>query len=150
MIQKLMRFTIYCLFVVFISCHNKIETDSTLNEKDKKFIYSLGLLDKDEKILKFYSEFKNQVAGNFFTDRRIAKYWIDENDKSKDQINSAYYRNIAKIDTIYYAGATYCPYMEVTKIDGFSFKVCVDGKPNEIKAFFEQALDIWTKEKNHH
>ena len=139
------KFFTYFLFFLFISCQNKIETDRTLSRKDKNFIYSLGLIDKGEKILKFYSEFKNEVAGNFFTDKRIAKYWIDERNKSENLVISAYYHDIVKIDTVYYAGATYCPYMEITKIDGSRFKVCVEGKRNEIKDFFEQALEIWKK-----
>jgi len=48
------------------------------------------LLDKDEKIYKFDSEFKSDVAGIFFTDKRLAKYWIDKKDKTKDQISFAY------------------------------------------------------------
>ena len=111
-------------------------------------IQKLNLLDKGEIIFKFYSEFKNNVTGNFFTDKRIAKYWIDEKDKLKNRISSAYYRDIKSIDTIYYAGATYCPYMLITKIDRSTFKVCVDGKRGEIKSFFEQAMDKWTQTKN--
>ncbi|RYE53198.1 MAG: hypothetical protein EOP48_14915 [Sphingobacteriales bacterium] len=133
-----------CTMILLSSCFgNKIETDKTLKTKDKAFIQSLNLLDKDEPVHKFYSEFKNSVAGNFFTDRRMAKYWIDERDKAKDKIEFAYYPEITSIDTVYYAGATYCPYMLVKKKDSTSFKVCVDGKREEIKAFFEDAMQLW-------
>lgn len=56
----------------------------TLEKTDIERIKKLDLLDRNEKIDKFYSEFKNEVAGNFLTDRRITKYWIDERDKTKD------------------------------------------------------------------
>jgi hypothetical protein len=138
------------LFVFLIGCHNKIETGQTLKQQDVNFIRKLMLLDDGEEILRFYSEFKIKVAGNFFTGKRMAKYWIDEKDKSKEEINSAYYFEIKSIDTFYYAGPTNSPYMLVTKTDGSQFKVCVDGKRNQTKDFFEEAIGLWKKEKNHH
>ena len=139
----------FCITALLSSClDNKIETGKTLKSQDKAFIQSLNLLDKDEPVYKFYSEFKNKVAGNFFTDRRMAKYWIDERDKSKDKIEFAYYPEIVSIDTVYYAGATYCPYMLVKKSDNTTFKVCVDGNRKEITAFFEEAIQLWRKKKD--
>lgn len=141
-----LRKFLFVLILLIVACNN-IETGDTLSKGDIERIQLLKLLDKDEKIYKFYSEFKNEVAGNFFTDKRIASYWIDERDKSKDKRVFAYYPDIKSIDTIFYAGATYSPYMLVTKQDSSQFKVCVDGKRNEIKEFFEEALSIWTQKK---
>jgi len=137
----------FFLFSVASFCCNKIETDDTLNKKDKAFIRSLRLLDKDEKIYKFYSEYKKRVAGNFFTDERMASYWIDEKDEDKNKIEFAYYSDIVSIDTVYYAGLTYCPYMMVKKTDSTQFKVCVEGKREDIKAFFEDALRLWKQKR---
>lgn len=134
------------LFVVF-SC-NKIENHTTLNQDDINFIKSLKLLDNNETIYRFYSESKNEIAGNFFTDQRIATYWIDQRNSTKDNINFAYYKDIAKIDTIYNVGLTYSPYILVTKRNGSKFKVSVDGKKNEIKSFFEDVLKEWKRRKN--
>ncbi len=134
--------------LLLLSACNHIETGDTLKKADIERIQKLNLLDKDERIYKFYSEFKKDVAGNFFTDRRIAKYWIDEKDRTKDVAASALYSDIGSIDTVYYAGATYCPYMLVTKTNGSQFKVCVDGKREEIKSFFEDALKRWTQNKS--
>ena len=140
------RKILFFILVLLVSC-NRIETGGTLKQTDIERIQKLNLLNKDEKIDKFYSEFKNEVAGNFFTDRRIAKYWIYERDKSKDVVAFAFYPDIKSIDTIYYAGATYSPYMLVTKTDGSQFKVSVDGKREEIKTFFEKALIKWKQNK---
>lgn len=131
------------LFAAF-SC-NKIETQQTLNQDDINFIKSLKLLDDNETIYRFYSESKNEIAGNFFTDQRIATYWIDQRNSTKDNINFAYYKDIAKIDTIFNAGLTYSPYILVTKRNGSKFKVSVDGKKNEIKSFFEDVLKEWRR-----
>jgi hypothetical protein len=143
------RILYFCLLPSLLSCFgNKIETDKTLKQEDKAYIQSLNLLDKDELIYKFYSEFRNNVAGNFFTDRRMASYWIDERDKTKDKIVYAYYLEIVSIDTVYYAGSTYCPFMLVKKKDSTEFKVCVDGKREEIKSFFEDAMQVWKLKKD--
>jgi len=150
--RKLIPLThILCLYALALlpSCFSKkIETAMTLKPEDKAYIQSIKLIDKDESIYKFYSEFKKSVAGNFFTDRRMAKYWIDERDKTKDEIEFAYYPEIVSIDTVYYAGATYSPYMLVKKKDSSTFKICVDGKREEIKAFFEDALQLWRQKKD--
>ncbi len=140
------RKTLFFVFLILTAC-NHIETGDALSNTDIQFIRSLNLLDKDEKIFKFYSEYKNKVAGNFCTDKRMAKYWIDEKDKSKDEISFAFYPDIKSIDTVYYAGATYCPYVLVTKKDNTQFRVCVEGKSNEIKVFFEEAIAKWKEHK---
>lgn len=131
----------------FLFSCNHIETGNSLKKSDIEYIQNLHLLDKGEKIYKFYSEFKKKNAGNFFTDKRIAKYWIDNRDKEKNQISFAFYPDIKSIDTVYNAGATYSPYMLVTKTDGTQFKVSVNGKKEEIKSFFEDALAQWKQRK---
>jgi len=65
------------ILLLLISC-NKIENSKTLDKKDIEYIKSLGLLEDDETIYGFYSEFKNSVAGNFFTNQRLASYCIDD------------------------------------------------------------------------
>jgi hypothetical protein len=132
-------------FIAVLCACNRIEAGSSLSRADIERIRSLHLLDSNERVCKFYSEYKNNVAGNFFTNKRLAKYWLDERDSSKNEISSAFYSDIRAIDTTYYAGLTYCPYLLITKSDGTSFKVCVDGKREEIQLFFEEALDLWAR-----
>jgi hypothetical protein len=134
---------LFTLLLFCSACGNKIETADTLTKQDFDRLYSLQLLDTNERLYKFYSEFKNSVAGNFYSDKRLASYWLDERDPSKNKVEYAYYKNIVKIDTVYYAGATYCPYMRITRTDSSSFKVCVDGKRQEITDFFNEAIRIW-------
>ncbi|CAD0009755.1 hypothetical protein [Flavobacterium salmonis] len=136
---------ILSLFLL-ISC-NKIEDNQTLDQEDLKYIKSLGLLTESEIVYKFYSEYKKDVAGNFFTDRRVATYWIDKRNSKKNEVNYAYYNEIKKIDTIYNAGATYTPYILITKIDGKNFKVSVDGERKEITAFFKGVFREWKRKR---
>lgn len=140
----------YGLFFGFIflnSCKNKIQTHESLAKQDIERIQKLDLLNKDEKIYKFCSEFKNSVAGNFYTDKRLASYWLDEHDQSKNKVQYAFYKDIAKIDTVYNAGTTYCPFLLVIRNDSSSFKVCVEGTKTEITDFFKDAIDKWRQAK---
>jgi len=114
-----------------------------LKQQDFDRLHFLNLLDTNEQLYKFYSEFKNSVAGNFYTDKRLTSYWLDEHDKSKNKVVFALYRDIAKIDTVYYAGVTYCPYLLITKNDSNTFKVCVDGTKQEITEFFNDTITEW-------
>ena len=140
-------FGLFTLVILYVACGNKIETANTLKKQDFERLHSLKLLDPNEKLYKFYSEFKNSVAGNFYTDKRLTSYWLDEHDRSKNKIEYAFYKDIVRIDTVYYAGATYCPYMRVTKRDSTPFKVCVDGTKKEITEFFNDAIREWRQKK---
>lgn len=139
-------FNVTFILLLLISC-NKIENSKTLDKKDIEYIKSLGLLEDDETIYGFYSEFKNSVAGNFFTDQRLASYWIDERDSNKNKVKFAYYNEIIKIDTVYNVGVTYSPYLLVTKTNDSTFRVSVDGEKEEIKAFYKGVIREWKKKQ---
>lgn len=51
------------------------------------------------------------------------------------------------IDTVYYAGLTYCPYMLVTKNDRTQFNVGAEGKREELEFFFQEAIQRWKQHK---
>jgi hypothetical protein len=140
--------TLLACLLLLSSCKNNIETAQTLTAKDITRIQKLQLLDNDETIVQFYSEFRKTVVGNFYTNKRLANYWLDDDSKAKTQINSAYYNNILKIDTVYHAGATYCPYLLVTKKDSSSFKVYVEGSRSAITGFFTGAINQWQQKAN--
>ena len=78
----------------------------------------------------------------------MATYWIDPHNKSKDKVSFAFYPDIKSVDTIYYAGLAYCPYLLVTKKDNSRFKVLVEGSRQQLKTFFETALNEWRQHKN--
>jgi hypothetical protein len=54
------------LFLFLSSFQNKIETYHTFDKSDLQRLKTLNLLNKDEKIVQFYSEYKNSVSGSFF------------------------------------------------------------------------------------
>jgi hypothetical protein len=118
-----------------------------LRKSDIEYIQNLDLLEPGETIYKFYSEFKKDKAGNFFTNRRIAMYWIDDRHNKKSEISFAFYPDIKSIDTIYNPGASYCPYMLVTRLDSTQFKVCANGNRKEVEYFFEEAMQLWIENR---
>ncbi|MCW5921691.1 MAG: hypothetical protein KIS77_05060 [Saprospiraceae bacterium] len=133
-----------CLSIALLSC-NRIEGNNRFNQKDIEYLRTINLLDRDEQIYRFYSEYKKRVAGNFFTNKRIATYWIDERNQEKNEISFAFYTDIVHIDTVYYAGITHTPYMLIRKNDSTQFKVSVNGSKEEVKLFFEEAMKEWKK-----
>ncbi len=140
------KILIGAIFFLFIAC-NKITSGNDLSESDIQKIKELGILDDNEGIIKFYSEYKKNVAGNFFTNKRIASYWKDENNETRDKINSAFYKDIIRMDTITYAGASFSPYINVMRKDSTIFKVCFDGEKAEIRKTFEEVISIWKSNK---
>lgn len=135
-------------FVVLLAGCGHIQPGASLSGADISRIKKLGLLDSGEHIVSFYSEATNAQAGNFFTDRRLAKYWIDNNNPSKNYITFAWYDDVKSIDTVYYAGLTWSPYMLVTMNNNTNFKVCGGGRKDELKMYFEEAIAIWRSHTN--
>lgn len=134
------------LLILLVAC-NQIENSNTLDKNDIEHIKSMNLLDEDETIIEFYSQFRKKLAGNFFTNKRIASYWLDKRNPEKNSITFAYYRDITKIDTIHIAALTYTSYLLITKRDSTQFKVQVGGDKQAVKHFFEKALEEWKKDR---
>jgi hypothetical protein len=146
--MRIYSFIIFFQGIILLSCHNqKIETENSLQKPTLNLIKSLGLLENDEKIIKYYSNFEKNKAGSFFTSRRIAHYWLDKYDKSKNDTSFAFYENISSIDTVYEVPDTFSPYMKITKSDNTEFKIYVDVGKEETKLFFEDAIKLWKQKK---
>ncbi|UOQ74205.1 hypothetical protein [Hymenobacter cellulosilyticus] len=136
---------VWCLvlLILFTSCE-KIEPGNALDAETTNLITSLGLLDKDEQIVYFYSNYKKSRAGSFFTDKRIARYWL-EDQPAKTEIKFSFYKDIVSIDTVYKVPYFDCPYMIITSKNGTKFRAYVDGDTQEKRAFFEKVISLWRK-----
>lgn len=142
------------LIAICILCLPACERDakSELTKSERAFVVSLGILDDKEQIFMFDSQGGGLdpviTSGNFFTDKRIASYWIDERDQEQSAVNSAFYSDI---DTIRrypkYKSATLASYLEVNRKDGSKFNVYVSGDSVETWVFFDRALREWSMRK---
>ncbi|MCE7997022.1 MAG: hypothetical protein HEP71_34000 [Roseivirga sp.] len=109
-------------------------------------------MDEGEQIILFdsngYGLAPQEVSGNFFTNKRIASYWIDEHKQEDTYVESAYY---SEIDTIWrypkFNAWTIASYLEVYRTDGSTFKVYVDGDSTDTWNFFNLALRTWNENK---
>lgn len=130
------------------SCTNeKIETGNTLDKETVSLIKSLGLLEENEQIMKYYSNFEKDKAGSFFTNKRVAHYWLDDRNMDKNDTTFAFYKDIINIDTIYNVPGTFSPYVEITLKDSTSFKAYVEGHRGEISSFFKDVIQTWKQSK---
>ncbi len=139
---------LFLFFLFIISCQNKIESNATLNSEDLQRLKNMKLLDKDEKVIQFYSEYKNKVAGSFFTDKRIANYWLNDRDILKNKVDFAFYEDIKTIEPFFKVGITYSPYILVTKSNNKTFKAYVNGTEKEKDKFLVEAVNMWKKSKD--
>jgi hypothetical protein len=141
----LRAFGVLMLGCIGLAGCEKVYNGEQLSPRTVQRLRSLGLLHPHEKIYQFYTNAsaKAAKAGNFYTTERLASYWLAD-DSRKTQLNSAYYRDIARIDTFYLPTAlTYVSYMAVLKKDGTRFRVYVGGKKPVVSSFFEHAMAHW-------
>jgi len=144
---------ILTLMIIASSC-NGIQSGENLTESNKEYIRGLGLLDSKEDILLFETHSGKlinsfQTSGNFISDKRLASYWIDENNPYKTTIDFAYYNYI---DTLILTDLSEnwpsASYLTIKKKDGQEFKLYISGSSSEINDFFNQSINMWTKNKN--
>jgi len=86
--------------VLLASCSDGERGLGELTEQEITHIRSLGLLDSGEVVLQLHSNGtgRNPVmqAGNFYTERRIARYWM-EKDPNENKIKTVW---LAEVDTL--------------------------------------------------
>jgi len=137
---------IFSIIVValFSSCLPGIKKGTEISRNHIDYIKKLGILSDNERILLFVTQGRMKVSGNFFTDKRIAAYWIDETHK---EIKFAFYNEIDSILPHLIKGAKHSSYLEVYKNNGQKFKVYADAGNGETSYFFEEAIAEWKKNK---
>lgn len=137
----------------FIGCENGIQKGTELSKEDLAFIQELGILDENEEIILFHSQSGKsdevRQAGNFFTKKRIASYWIDSDDDSDTEVNSALY---SQIDTMREVDKTKQwsegSFLEIRTKDSIEFRVYVNGDSSSVWNFFNRASQEWKKRKS--
>lgn len=129
---------------ILLSCDHSARNGTELSEADRDYLKGLGLLEDNENVILFDRQSDFETSGNFFSDRRIASYWIDKRDETKSSVDFGLY---SEIDTILAKdlshSLTYASFLEVVKHDGKTFKVYVDGDSNEVRTFFNRAISAW-------
>jgi hypothetical protein len=137
------------LAVLFTTCNTGAKRGKYISEKDIQYIRKLGLLDNDENIILFDAQgatlrYGIKQGGSFFSDKRIAGYWIAQDERQKTKIDYAFYKDIDSIALKDRSTAlTYSSYLTVYKHDGTKFRAYIDGNRKKINYFYKSALEEW-------
>ena len=134
------------LALLLLSC-NRIETGTSLSPGELVFIRGTGLLDEGEAIHQFYSNFTLQKAGSFFTDKRMARYWLDGRDTGQHRREYALYRDITAVDPVFTVPDFGSPNLQVRRKDQTTFRLYMDGSPGEMQLFYQEALGAWKRHR---
>lgn len=141
------------LAMLFSACNTGAKRGQDMSEKDIQYIRTLGLLDKDENIILFDAQgatiwYGIKEGGSFFSDKRIAGYWIAQYKQQKTTIDYAFYKDIDSITLKDRSTAlTDASYLTVYKHDGTKFRAYIDGNRQKVKDFYKSALEEWKKQK---
>ncbi|WP_322518554.1 hypothetical protein [Chitinophaga sancti] len=138
-----MKYFTWGIFLCCLFACQPIHRDKMISERLIKRLKDLHLLDDNETIFQFYSNYRKRIAGNFVSDKRVATYYIDDRSQSRDEIAFAYYENIRTMDTLYRSVQVSAPHLLVTTFDRKLIKVYVDGDRATVQSFFDKALEQW-------
>lgn len=142
-----MKYYVWGIFLCCLFACQPIHRDKMISERLVQRLKDLNLLDEDETIYQFYSNYRKRIAGNFVSSKRVATYYIDDRSKSRDEIAFAYYENIRTMDTLYRSAQVAAPHLLVTTFDHKLIKVYVDGNRATVQSFFDKALEEWALHK---
>lgn len=141
------------LAMLFTACNTGAKRGKDLSDKDIQYIRKLGLLNKDENIILFDAQgatmwYGIKQGGSFFSDKRVAGYWVAQDEKQKTTIDYAFYKDIDSIALKDRSTAlTYASYLTVYKHGGTQFRAYIDGNRQKIKDFYKCALEEWKKNR---
>lgn len=141
------NFCFALLSLLLVSC-TYIETGADLSADEVAFIRSVGLLAPDETIHHFYSNFTLRKAGSFYTDQRMAHYWLDGKDTRQHHREYAFYADITAVEPIFHVPDFDSPYLLVRRNDQTTFRVYMDGHPEQMQQFYQGALDAWKRQRH--
>ena len=133
--------TIIVFSLLFSGCSGKIIEGRKLSKNTIKYIQELGILNEEEKILYYYTSFNDKVSGNFVTEKRVASYWLYED----NDIKSAYYNEIKSINIKYGDGFEFTSALVIELNDGTKFDVYFNGTKEEIDKLHKEVIQLWKK-----
>jgi hypothetical protein len=143
-IKKIINFLIWAMMLQ--SCSDTIVPGNSLSNDDLKFIQSIGLLDKDEKIELFYYTVSPKTTGNFITTKRVASY-LEYEDNPNRHKDFAYFNQIDTLYSDFRDEFGFGNRIIVKKTDGNVFYLNVNGSKKVMTDFLEKAIQYWQESK---
>lgn len=117
---------------------------SRMWEKELEFLRSYDLLGPGETIDYYYSTamLSFEDDGNYFTDRRVVSYWIDQED-GEFYAAEARYDEIADISTKFSSTILDDTVVTITKTDEAQFMLWISIEAKKDKIFVKALMDRW-------
>lgn len=138
------------LLIVLSACADGERGRNELSQQELDNIRSLGLLDSGEVILDLHSNAGGRDpvlhAGNFYTDRRVARYWIDK-DPERTKIKTAW---LTDVDTLIPHFHNPWPASSAIQVrtgphSWFNLYVNGEGEDEVTTSFYSGLLEKWKK-----
>lgn len=128
-------------FLILFSCNLFRDRDKVENI-DLSYLESLGLFSEGEKLIWFDSQLTQSQSGNFLSDKRIASYWVDENNPEKSYQS---YFMLEDVDSVLLKdkskSVSYASYFKVFS-NGSSMKVYVDADSLVLQKYFVEIENL--------
>lgn len=132
----------FALLFMLVGCDRS--TSEGLSDKEQVYLQEMGLLSTDETVLFFDYATSPKQDGNFFTDQRVAAYWIDDYGRESETTKeSARYDEITDISMTYAADWSYAHDITITRSDGSSFHVYVSSNKDYADEFLAAMKARW-------
>ena len=142
---------IFLLSTLLFSCWDGERSTGELTRNELAAIRHLGILDSGEVIIQLHCNVPGSEgvlqAGNFFTSRRVGRYWIDDKDTLKNKIMSAW---LVQVDTLIPYFNNHWPsssYIEIRTGPHTWFNLYVNGEGDDAitTAFYQGLLEQWNR-----
>jgi hypothetical protein len=144
------RPSVAVLLIFLLTGCGGYRSSSGVSRADRSYLTEIGLLDPGEKVLFFSSSMTVKTSGNFFTDRRVASYWLYGDDQEKRRKSSATYAEVADI-SIRYSDDPYWSEahdVTVTLTNATAFHVYLSGNRRFAERFFRSLQAQWRQSTN--
>lgn len=117
-----------------------------LHEATLSMLREEGVLGEDEEVLYYYSDgtFSFREDGNFFTDRRVVSYWLDDDDIV---VEEATYPEIADIAPEFDDSLLANSAILVERVNGDSFYMIVSNESDLDEVFVTLLIDTWRENR---
>ncbi len=139
------KYYIIYLSLIFIQCGTPgVMKGDKLGEEDLSYMASLGILDDDEEIILFSSNFDIIQSGNYYSNKRLASYWQYKKSPRNNYIKSAKYDEIDSIKAVQ-GGFKAAPKIVAYLANGERMEFYFDCENSEVSGIKDDILQYMNK-----
>ncbi len=126
------------LIMVSVGCGRSTNTVGPVLPELEKHLVAIGLLDPQEAVLGFTTNHNDEEARAFFTNKRIAWYWLNEKDTTQNSKHSAYYPEISTASLTLSNRWDDAHFITIKTIGANEFNAYLGGSKEFAQSFFDE------------